>query len=223
MVGTGGFSWRTRCLAVPEAENRTRVPTFIPIYRMSTIKKSNLYTSTGDNGTTSLVGGRRISKSDTRIEAYGAVDELNSHLGLLASLAGSDDEVLRTRLSSIQHRLFDIGAALATYTESDEEVPKGVSDEVVAILESWIDQTDAGLPPLRNFILPGGSVASSQAQVARTVCRRAERRIVSLAAEAGVSPTIIRYMNRLSDYLFALARHLNVSSGTEETVWRKEG
>lgn len=186
------------------------------------MKKSNLYTATGDRGTTSLVGGKRISKDDIRIEAYGAVDELNSHLGLIASLVKPDDPTIYSHILSIQHRLFDIGAALATYTTEGESAPRGVSDHEVTRLETWIDIIDSELPSLKNFILPGGTIASSHAQIARTVCRRAERRIITLAASSSVSPTILRYVNRLSDYLFAIARRLNVQSYTAEIIWSKE-
>ena len=182
------------------------------------MSKSRLYTRGGDRGTTSLVGGTRVAKHDARLEAYGTVDELNSHLGLLGSAAGLDDRD-RATLATLQHRLFDAGTLLATEPESSWQ-PAPLPESVVEALESEIDRLDEALPPLRQFILPGGHPDASRAHVARTVARRAERRMTALAATgAEVSPTVLRLVNRLSDYLFALARTINVRTSTPEVLW----
>ncbi|MCH5319478.1 MAG: cob(I)yrinic acid a,c-diamide adenosyltransferase [Paramuribaculum sp.] len=187
------------------------------------MKKSVLYTATGDKGTTSLVGGHRISKADKRIQAYGDVDELNSYIGLIAALMAPADTMIHDELIALQHRLFDIGAALATLPDSQADIPAGVTQRQIEILERAIDRIDGNLPPLHNFILPGGTVASSHAQIARAVCRRAERNIAFLAIDQPVSPLILVFVNRLSDYLFALARYLNVTASHPEITWSKNG
>lgn len=181
--------------------------------------KSRLYTRTGDTGTTSLVGGARASKDHPRLEAYGTIDELNSHLGLLAATPGVD-EPQRQMIHSIQNTLFDIGAELATEPESTWK-PTPLAAQAVETLEDWIDKIDDTLPPLRRFILPGGTPAAAQANVARTVARRAERRITTLAALTPVNPIIPQYINRLSDLLFALGREINLNSGQDEIFWQK--
>ena len=178
--------------------------------------KSSIYTRTGDHGQTSLVGGTRVSKSSLRLEAYGTVDELNSQLGLLGSLVKDAAEV--EFLANIQRQLFKIGALLATEVPENGE-PEHLDKEVLVVLENHIDQIDASLPPLKTFILPGGCMAASVAQVCRAVCRRAERRIVSLAEESPVDDVLQCYVNRLSDYLFILARLLNVVEKVEEKKW----
>ncbi len=182
--------------------------------------KSNVYTKTGDCGMTSLVGGMRVSKTHARLEAYGTVDELNSHIGLLRSLI--DDEVYNQQLSNIQHTLFVIGSYLATDTEQTELRCQSVleTDETRA-LESSIDHIDATLPPLRAFILPAGTQAAAQCHVCRTICRRSERRILTLAENITVDANVIAYINRLSDYFFVLARKLNVIAGQEEIIWKR--
>lgn len=181
--------------------------------------KSRLYTRTGDDGTTSLVGGSRVAKDCERLEAYGAIDELNSHLGLIAasSLLGSDR---RTQLQNIQNRLFDIGAILATESDSKWQ-PEPLSPATVENLEKIIDEVDGGLPPLRQFILPGGHPLAAQAHIARTVARRAERRVIALSRTAEVDQNVIRFINRLSDFLFALAREINMTTSTDDIVWSK--
>lgn len=191
---------------------------------MTDTKKSILYTRTGDRGTTSLVGGQRAPKDSPRLEAYGTVDELNSHIGLLISLLPATDTFapVARHLLTVQHRLFDIGAALATPTEPGQTPPEGVTDAAVAAIEQEIDRVDASLPPLNRFVLPGGTVAAAQAHVARTVCRRAERRIITLADQAPVAQTILRYLNRLSDLLFAIARFNNVKTDATEIFWDKD-
>lgn len=183
--------------------------------------KSLLYTATGDNGTTSLVGGQRTAKHSPRIEAYGTIDELNSHIGLLtAKLPKSPDfDPIAATLLGVQHRLFDIGAALATPSTTPTQA---ITAEQITEIERAIDTVDAALPPLRQFVLPGGTEAAAQAHVARTVCRRAERRVTALAESEAVDPLINRYINRLSDLLFAIARFNNVKSSSPEIFWQKD-
>lgn len=178
----------------------------------------NIYTRTGDEGDTSLFGGRRVSKADLRIEAYGTVDELNAFVAVVR-----DQEVNSKRahfLIQIQERLFTIGALLATVPGNTRvKVPKLEGSEVDA-LEQAIDEMEVHLEPLRNFVLPGGHISVSHCHVARTVCRRAERRIVALHQAEPVDPIIIKYINRLSDYLFVLSRAVAAELGTAETPWK---
>lgn len=181
--------------------------------------KSRLYTRTGDDGTTSLVGGTRAPKDSARLEAYGTVDELNSWLGILAASEVISAE-RRAMIQSIQNRLFDIGCALATEPESSWQ-PQPIGREAVEAIERAIDAVDSGLPQLRQFILPGGHPDAARAHVARTVARRAERRIIALAREVEVDADIIKYVNRLSDLLFALSREININTGHEEFFWQK--
>ena len=187
------------------------------------MKKSIIYTGTGDEGQTSLVGGKRISKYDTRLEAYGTVDELNAHLGLLSALlpdSMTDDAGL---LRAIQHRLFSVGAYLATDTTDTalREASRIHPDDITRI-ERRIDTLDAALPPLHNFVLPGGSRSAAQAHVCRTVCRRAERRICALSDRYPVDAPILQYINRLSDYLFVLSRQCNAAEKKAEIYWDKD-
>lgn len=174
---------------------------------------SKIYTRTGDDGSTGLGDGRRVRKDAVRVEAYGTVDESNAHIGLLrAQLAA--DHAAQAVLEDIQHDLFDVGGELC--------IPghQLVTAARVARLEEAIDGINADLPPLKDFILPGGSPAAAQAHVARTVCRRAERLAVTLAATETVNPQALHYLNRLSDYLFVLARQLAREDGGHEVLWR---
>ncbi len=175
-----------------------------------------IYTKTGDKGETSLFGGRRLPKSHLRIEAYGTIDELNSCMGLLRD-ACEDGEVKRW-IEEIQNLLFNVGAALATEPGRPSAVP-GVDDAHVEVLEQRMDLMDAQLPPLKNFILPGGHPTVSFCHIARCVCRRAERLVVALAMEEPVEERILCYLNRLSDFLFVLARKLSSDLGAEEVIW----
>ena len=179
--------------------------------------KSTVYTRTGDDGTTSLVGGTRVSKTSTRLEAYGTVDEANSWLGLLES-SGSLPDGAHTTLSRAMNHMFDIGSALATEAESQWQ-PAPFPPEAIAEIEAEIDRLDATLPRHNRFTLPGGHPDSAKANITRTVVRRAERRILALAAEADIDPGIIRYVNRLSDYLYILSRAINVGTATPERFW----
>lgn len=184
-------------------------------------KKSNLYTRTGDQGQTSLVGGQRVSKTCARLESYGTIDELNSFLGLLISHLTDEED--RTYLQHIQSELFVVGSYLATDVATTPLRAQSVmtADRVEA-LEQKIDEVDEALPPLRLFVLPGGSQTASLCHVCRTICRRAERRILALAEETEIDPLVIAYVNRLSDLFFALARKQNVVSGCDEVIWRKQ-
>lgn len=184
--------------------------------------KSNLYTRTGDAGTTSLVGGTRIAKNSTRLEAYGTIDEFSSFLGALLSDPVCPPDI-RQKLCGIQNMLFNLGGYLACEVKPGEQPPAwGLTDKDIAGLEQWIDTLDADTPPVKAFVLPGGSPISAKAHIARTVCRRAERRIYDLAASEYVDPKLTAYVNRLSDLLFILARHLNHIQGISEITWSKD-
>lgn len=175
-----------------------------------------IYTKTGDEGTTSLFGGRRIAKDDLRIEAYGTVDELNSFIGLL--MASFDDKNQKEILTGVQNRLFAIGAALATDPDKST-ASSDIHESDIEILENAMDNMDQLLPPLRNFILPGGDTSIANAHVCRTVCRRAERRVISLSSASSVDQRIIIYLNRLSDYFFILSRYLSHIHQVAEIPW----
>jgi cob(I)alamin adenosyltransferase len=179
-----------------------------------------IYTRTGDEGETGLFGGGRVSKADVRVEAYGAVDELSALLGC-AHVASADDEV-RTLVRDVQADLFAIGAHLATPpAEGKRRAPwlPALPTEHVPRLEAWIDRAETELPELRSFILPGGTPAGAALHLARTVCRRAERRVVALAGAQEVDAAIVVYLNRLSDALFVAARLENHRAGQEEPRW----
>ena len=176
-----------------------------------------LYTRTGDAGETSLFDGTRVSKSDSRVDAYGEVDELNAWLGLARASRLDDD--LDAEIVQLQRDLFALGAQLADPADkiTDRVTKAALGDNDVARLEQVIDRLEAGLPPLRRFILAGGSPAGAALHVARTVCRRAERRMVAL--QPPVDAVLVRYVNRLSDLLFVLAREVNHRAGAAETEW----
>lgn len=179
---------------------------------------TKLYTKTGDKGKTSLLGGSKVSKADLRIEAYGNVDELNSFIGYLKDQAEVENR-LKQQLYWIQEHLFTIGSALATEADfKGFELPK-ITPAEVSQLEVWIDKFDKEVPPLKNFILPGGHPAVSWAHVCRTVCRRTERSIISLANSDKVEEVIIQFMNRLSDYLFIFARAIGHQLNAPEIPW----
>lgn len=177
-----------------------------------------LYTGTGDRGETGLVGGSRVSKSEGRVAAYGDVDELNATLGV--ALATELDPDTRAMVTEIQRDLFAIGAQLADPRArvTERAAKTTVDDESVRRLETWIDTLEAAVPPLRRFLLPGGGPAGASLHVARAVCRRAERSIVALGVDV-VPSVILRYVNRLSDLLFALARSVNHRRGIQEDEW----
>ena len=176
-----------------------------------------IYTKTGDSGTTSLLGGARVSKAHIRIEAYGTVDELNSYIGLLR-----DQEVNKIRkdlLKQIQDRLFTLGAELATEPGKDKVVKPDLFEEDITLLEDAMDSMDADLPALTNFILPGGHQSVSFAHLARCVCRRTERIVIALNDQEPVDQLVVRYLNRLSDFLFILGRKMSQELGAEEVKW----
>lgn len=177
-----------------------------------------IYTKTGDSGKTSLLGGRRVSKSDLRIDAYGTVDELNSYIGLLR-----DQEVNAKRgdlLKEVQDRLFTIGATLATEPGKSNVKKPDLHDEDLELLEKEIDSMEALLPQLRHFILPGGHQVVSFCHIARTVCRRTERCVIDLMEVEHVDEIIVKYLNRLSDYLFVLGRLISQELEVEEVTWK---
>lgn len=179
-----------------------------------------IYTKTGDQGKTGLIGGTRVKKSDMRIEAYGTVDELNSHIGLLAAFIPDSDN--RLFLLRIQHLLFSVGSYLATDTSvTSIKSASVITESQIEAVETEIDKLNLNLPALSQFILPGGSVEGAQCHICRTVSRRAERRIVELNDIYTVDNNIIKYMNRLSDYFFVLSRALTLEKGSEEIFWKK--
>lgn len=179
-----------------------------------------IYTKTGDKGSTSLIGGTKVSKSNIRIESYGTVDELNSFIGLVADQ--SPDEAAKKTLKEIQDRLFTIGSSLACDPEKETKMRiPDLKEEDISMLEKEIDRMNGLLPEMKHFILPGGHVAVSTTHVARCVCRRAERLCVHLQDEKQfIEPIVIRYLNRLSDFLFVLARFTGHLLGVEEVPWR---
>ncbi len=178
-----------------------------------------IYTRKGDKGETGLIGGTRLLKSALRVDTYGEVDELNAVLGWIR--AKLTDETIREELLQIQRDLFAVGAQLADPTGHVEQKAEktGLHEERVRELEGIIDRCDARLAPLRAFILPGGSECGALLHLARTVCRRAERRMVALSQDVPLSPVLITYINRLSDLLFTLARAVNREAGIEEIPW----
>lgn len=183
-----------------------------------------IYTRTGDAGQTSLRWGERIAKDALRVEVYGTVDEANAFVGLaLSHLHPGCAEELKSMLFRIQRELFDVGADLATPPNKEKGEKPKADASFVAQLEADIDQLDAGLEPLRSFILPGGTGAASALHVARTVTRRAERRLVSLMEQEAVDPVLLKYLNRLSDFLFVAARAVNRSMGASDikVEWKK--
>ena len=182
-----------------------------------------IYTRKGDQGDTSLFGGERVAKSDPRVDAYGTVDELNSVLGVAVVTLPQELAAWKEPLTAIQSDCFTIGATLATPASRDEK-PEHIPDlpgSRVTELEAWIDRLDEELEPLRAFILPGGAPSAAALHHARTVCRRAERSVVALDRQESVDPTVLEYLNRLSDLLFTLARAANARAGVADVEWRK--
>lgn len=183
-----------------------------------------IYTRTGDDGGTALFGGGRVRKDNIRVEAYGSVDELNAVLGW--TIVQVETPISRSRLESIQHDLFTLGAELATPPARDgrkrPDTPI-MPDGRVGEMEGWMDEADATLPELRAFVLPGGVRGAAALHVARTVCRRAERAVVTLAGEEDVPEEVVTYLNRLSDLLFTFARLENATAGAGDVEWQKPG
>ncbi len=175
---------------------------------------SKIYTRTGDDGTTGLGDGSRVGKDSLRVEAFGTVDELNSALGMVIAL--TDDERVKTCLTTVQHDLFDLGGELS--------IPGTtlINDDQVSRLENDLDTFNADLTPLKEFILPGGDAAAASCHLARTISRRAERRLITLSAEQPVADTARQYLNRVSDLLFVVARRLAAASDVGEILWDRE-
>ena len=173
---------------------------------------TRIYTRTGDDGQTGLANGERLAKDHPRIEALGTVDELNSQLGVVLALDPPSDLV--EPLREIQHRLFDLGGELATPGSAV------IDDDLIVDLEQTLDDLNAGLPPLKEFILPGGNLIAAQCHLVRTVCRRAERALLRLSCQEPVNSASLRYLNRLSDLLFVIARLLARQDGGEEILWQ---
>lgn len=190
------------------------------------IRINRVYTKFGDEGHTALVGGRKVSKADPRVESYGEVDELNATLGLARQALSSAPDAVRERLDPIlgrvQNELFNLGSELATRPEDLRPTQPKMTPRHVEQLEQDLDAMNDTLPELTSFILPGGGPVGAALHLSRTVCRRAERRIVSLAAEEFVSAEVLQYVNRLSDALFVFARWAAVQSGAPEVLWRPE-
>lgn len=183
------------------------------------MKITRVYTKTGDKGETSIVGGIRVKKSCERLEAYGTVDELSSQLGLLASLLPDGED--KSLIIRIQTNLFNVCTNLATdQSQTPLYDSAKMVDGEIELLEQEVDRIMKLLPERQGFILPGGCQAAAQAHVCRTVCRRAERRIVALSEVAQISPETLQYVNRLSDYLFVLAKKINFNAGVSEIVWQ---
>lgn len=176
-----------------------------------------IYTKKGDTGETSLIGGTRVPKSHIRIESYGTVDELNSFIGMIRDQLA--DKELSNTLKEIQDRLFTVGSSLAADPERSKMKIPDLLESDITLLENEMDRMSEPLPELKNFILPGGNLAASTCHVARCVCRRAERQVVQLSANSFVDEKMVRYLNRLSDYFFVLARYICWQNGAEETLW----
>ncbi len=181
-------------------------------------QRARIYTRTGDDGSTMLGSGRRVPKDDARVAAYGTVDELNASVGL--ARAGAPDPVVAAVLEEIQHDLLCLGSDLSVPAGEQGKVPATrLEERRVAALEQHVDRLSAELPPLANFLLPGGAPCAAQLHVARTVCRRAERAVVGLKRQEDAGATVVKYLNRLSDLLFVLARYENLQKGQAETRW----
>jgi cob(I)alamin adenosyltransferase len=179
---------------------------------------TRVYTRTGDDGTTGLGGGQRVPKDSLRIAAYGTVDELNSHIGV--AVAGGVNEDLRGPLATTQNDLFHLGSDLCILEEDKAKMPvPRIEERHVAALEALMDRLSEELPPLENFILPGGSPPAAALHVARTVCRRAERLVIALSRKEAVGAFTVQYLNRLSDALFVMARHENKRRGVPDVLW----
>jgi cob(I)alamin adenosyltransferase len=175
---------------------------------------TKIYTRTGDDGSTGMSDGARIAKDHPRVEAIGAVDELNSAIGIV--LANAPPAAVDAMLTDIQHTLFDLGGELSMPEMTC------ITGEQITRLEQWLDSLNADLPPLKEFILPGGSPAAAACHLARTICRRAERRLQTLSQMEAVNPAAFGYLNRLSDLLFVVCRELNRAAGKPDVFWRHE-
>jgi cob(I)alamin adenosyltransferase len=184
------------------------------------VKINKIYTRTGDDGTTGLIGGTRVSKCSEKVCAYGDIDELNSWVGLIRTVLDSARCAFAVnQLAIIQNVLFDLGAVLASPSDVTWPTKRTIGAADIAQIESWIDDLTSQVAELRSFVLPGGTIPNSYLHIARTVCRRAERSIIGLSAEESIPSGLLTYINRLSDYLFALARYEITSAGQPEFLW----
>ena len=188
-----------------------------PIPPLPRLPRMKIYTRSGDDGSTGVLGPGRVPKSSLRVAAYGEVDELNASLGVAAGL--DTERWLAAELGAIQSKLFQVGAELATTAPELLAKLARITDADVTDMEYWIDRLEADLPPLTRFIVPGGTPLAAELHRARTVCRRAERRVVALARAERVEPVVVRYLNRLGDLLFVLARWCNHRAGIGEVEW----
>jgi cob(I)alamin adenosyltransferase len=181
---------------------------------------TRVYTRTGDDGTTGLGGGQRVAKDSLRIEAFGTVDELNSQIGVALAIGLNENEALAAPLSGIQNDLFHLGSDLCILEEDKAKRPAPrIEERHVTALEQLMDRLSEELSPLENFVLPGGCPGAAALHVARTVCRRAERRVLALSRREAVGPFTVTYLNRLSDALFVMARHENKRRGVSDVLW----
>jgi cob(I)alamin adenosyltransferase len=202
---------RSGCTTVTPRARRVRDNGIMP-------RLDRIYTKTGDEGMTGLGGGQRVPKDSLRVETYGTVDELNSQIGVALAIGLCDR--LATELPAIQNQLFDLGSDLATPATSQARHPvPTVQGRHIEALEGLIDEFNEIVGPLTNFLLPGGSPGAAQLHVARTICRRAERRATTLAGDETIGPTVLPYLNRLSDALFVMARYENHQRGIAEPLW----
>ncbi len=183
------------------------------------VKINKLYTKTGDRGQTHLVGGDTIAKSSIKVDAYGDIDELNANIGVVRTLAQSN-QTLNELLSTIQNELFDIGSIVATKANTTWSGMRTITPKQIAFLEQQIDKTLEGIPELKSFVLPGGTLINAELHRCRTVCRRAERKLWALKEIESVDENILIYINRLSDLLFALSRKESHSTNTPEFLWK---
>ena len=179
----------------------------------------NIYTKKGDKGETQLLGGSVVKKNHIKLECYGTIDELNAFIGNIYDQ--KINKIHKATLIKIQNQLFNLGSCIAFDKKNDNIKPPNINESNIKMLECKIDKMDDELPTLRNFILPSGLPEASKCHIARTVCRRAERNIVSLAQEEYVDPLHIKYLNRLSDYLFVLARHILMENNIPAVEWQK--
>ena len=187
-------------------------------------KRNKLYTKKGDDGSTSLIGGQRVSKSHVRVNAYGALDELNCLMGWIRTQASENDKykTLVSRIQILQNQLFDLGAELACPPGQEWEGMKKVEQVMIEKLETWIDESSSKSPTLATFVLPGGTEINSRLHIARATCRRVERLVVEMSENEEVSSETVQYLNRLSDLLFAWARESSHTEGAKEYLWNNE-
>lgn len=188
------------------------------------IRINKIYTRGGDQGETSLIGGRRVSKGSLRVEAYGEIDELTAKLGLVQHLSQAQNLIqISEKVALVENELFDLGSGLACAADLESPLKSCITPEHISRLEAWIDALVSGLPELKSFVLPGGSQLNAEIHSARCICRRAERRIVRLAQSEPVSAEVLAYVNRLSDLLFAMARYEAKAMKREEVLWKPMG